>query len=78
MKTRSAQVIIKAPVHRNICIFGPSKPLTVEKDSAFTKEVIQFILRAINCPLKIISLFDHGKLKTQDRYGAIEKMIKNM
>ena len=42
----------EALIHRVICIFGLPKLLIVDKDSAFTREVIQFILRVINCQLK--------------------------
>ena len=65
----------EAPVHTIICIFGPTKVLPVDKDSAFTGEVSQFILRAINCPLKLLSPFNHGSLRTERQVHTVGKMI---
>ena len=47
IKTRVTQVIAEALIYKFICIFGPSRLLIEEKDSAFTGEVIQFILKTM-------------------------------
>ena len=62
-------------LHRIICCFSAAKFLTVDKDSAFTGEVIHFILIGINCQKKIISLFNHMGLRTERQIQIIEKMI---
>ena len=74
IKTRAAQVIEEALIHRGICIFSLSKSLIVAKDLAFT-EVTQLILRATKCELKIISPFNPGYLITERQIQTIGKMI---
>ena len=55
--------------------FGLLKLLTVDKDLALTG-AIQFILRAISCQLKIISLFNHEGFTTERVKHMIGKMKK--
>ena len=56
IKTRAAQVVVEALIHRVICILGQCNLLIADKNLTFMAEVIQFILRAINCKLKLISI----------------------
>ena len=47
------QVVAKALIHRVIGILAPpQKVLSADKDSAFMEEVIQLILRLLNCKLE--------------------------
>ena len=43
--------------------------MIVDRDKAFTGEVIKFILRTINWQLKLISPFNHDGLKRKGRYN---------
>ena len=56
IKTRVAQVVAEAMVCKVMCILGPPKILTIDKDSAFTEDVIQFILIVINIHFIFIGL----------------------
>ena len=68
------QVVAEALVHRVICTLGTSTP--EDKYSALTVEVIQFILRTINCQLKVISHFHQGSLRIERQIQAVNKMVK--
>ena len=73
IKTRVVQIVAEAMINKPICIFGPPKLLMLDKDSAFTGKVIQFILRALNFQLLIISSSSHGSFRTE--LQTIGKMI---
>ena len=75
LKEKTAQVLAEVLTHRVICTFGPPKLCTVDKESAFTCEVIQFIHLAMNCQLKIISPFNHGSLRPERQIQTIGKML---
>ena len=49
MAIKSGMVHVITEFHGVIYIFGPPKPLVMNKGKAFTGEVIQVILEAINC-----------------------------
>ena len=53
IKTTVAQLAAEALIHKSYMYFSPSKLLIVDKDLAFTGEVIHFLLRVINYQLKI-------------------------
>ena len=55
IQIKEQHTVAEALIHAVICIFGPSELLILENESAFPGKVTQFILRAINYKLKIIS-----------------------
>ena len=65
MKSRTVNIIAKVLIHRVLCIIGPPKLQIVNKDLGLTGETIKFILQGINCQMKMISLFNHGSLRTE-------------
>ena len=75
IKSRMAQVITEALTYRVICIFSPTKLLILDKDSAFTGDIIHLILQAINCQLKTISPFNHHSLKIKRQIQTVGKNI---
>ena len=57
-----------------IYIFCLPKRLIVDKDSALRGENIQFILRAINCQLKMIRYSAIEVKEQKDRYKTWERL----
>ena len=75
LKQRTAQVVAEALLHRLICIFGLPRLLIVDQDKGFTAQVIQYMLAAIDCKLKIISPYNHGSSKTERQIRTISSII---
>ena len=64
IKTEAVQVVAGARIHR-IHTFWSTKVISGRQRFSFTGKVSQFILRAINCQLKIISIFIHISVGTE-------------
>jgi hypothetical protein len=75
LKRIDAPSVAEALIHRLICVFGPPKRLIVDKDKALSGKIVQYILDALKCNLKIISPWNHGSLKTERSIQTIGNMI---
>ena len=75
LKDTQARTIAEALIHRVITIFGIPNLLIVDKDRAFTGEIINLLLQALQCTQKIISPYNHGSLKTEWQIQVIGNII---
>ena len=75
LKNRTAHIVAETLIHTVISIFSLLKLLIVGKDSAFTGDVITFILTGINYQVNIICLFNHGSLRIEQQIQNIGKIM---
>ena len=75
LKDTQTRTIAEALIHRVITIFGIPNLLIADKDRAFTGQIINLLLQALQCTQKIISPYNHGSLKTEKQIQTIGNII---
>ena len=56
-----------ALIYRVIYLFGPPRQILCDEATEFSSAIIQVILCMLNCRLKVISPYNHGSSKCEDK-----------
>ena len=75
MRSRDAQSVAEALIHRVIYLFGPSRQIICDEAVEFTSHIVQAILHLLNCKLKVISPYNHGSGKVERQIKTVSKII---
>ena len=77
LRGQTAQTVAEALIYRVIYLFGPPRQILCDEAMEFSSAIIQAILCMLNCRLKVISPYNHGKYKRQIRTIS-EIMMKHL
>ena len=58
-----------------IYLFGPSRQIVCDEATEFTSAIVQAILTMLNCRLKVISPYNHGRSKCKRPIKTISEII---
>ena len=61
LRSRDAQSVVEALIYRVIYLFGPPRQIIRDEAVEFTSHIVQAILHMLNCKLKVISSYNHGR-----------------
>ena len=75
LRDRQTQTIAEALIYRVIYLFGPPRWIVCDEAAEFTSAIIQAILTILNCRLKVISPYNHGRSKCERQIKTISKVI---
>ena len=74
LRDRQTQTTAEALIHRVINFFGPPRCIVCDEATEFTSAIVQAILTMLNCRLKVISPYNHGSSKCEDRLKQLVKL----
>ena len=69
------QMIAEALIYRVKYLFGPPRWIVCDEAVEFTSAIIQAILTMLNCRLKVISPYNHGRCKCERQIKMISDII---
>ena len=75
LRDRQTQTIAEALIYRVIYLFGPPRRIVCDKAVEFTSAIIQAILTMLNCRLKVISPYNHGRSECERQIKTIGDII---
>ena len=75
LRSRDAQSVAEALIYRVIYLFSPQRQITCNKATEFTSHTVQTILHVLNCKLKVISPYNHGRRKVKRQIKTISDII---
>ena len=75
LRDRMAQMVAEAVIYRVIYLFGPLRQIICDEATEFSSAIIQAILCMLNCRLKVISPYNHGRGKCKRQIRTISKII---
>ncbi len=75
-RERNAKTIAELLYHRVFSFFGPPTLLIVDEDRALTGTIITILLQMLHISLRIISPYNHGSSKTEERIKQLGIIIK--
>ena len=68
LRDRTAQTVVEALTYTVIYLFGLPRQIICDEAMEFSSAIIQAILCMLNCRLKVISPYNHGSSKCEDKY----------
>ena len=75
LRTRDAQTVAEALIHRVIYLFGPPREIICDEAEEFTSHIVQAILHMLNCRLTVISPYNHGSSKVERQIKTVSDII---
>ena len=75
LRSRDAQMVAEALIYRVIHLFGPLRQITCDEAAEFTLHIVQAILHVLNCRLKVISPYNHGRSKVERQIKTVSDII---
>ena len=75
LRDRQTQTIAEALIYRVIYLFCPPRRIVCDEAAEFTSAIIHAILTMLNCRLKVISPYNHGRSKCEGQIKTISDII---
>ena len=75
LRDQMVQMVAEALIYRVIYLFGPPRQIICDEATELSSAIIQAILCMLNCRLKVISPYNHGRSKCERQIRMISEII---